>query len=232
LPRRSLSDLVAGLVALRSDHAYRVRLSSVEPQEIDERLVEMMATSDVLAPHLHLPLQSGSDTMLRGMRRSYRTAAYRTQVQKVAGRISPVALGADLIVGFPGETEEDFRKTLAFLAELPFTYLHPFTYSPRPGTPAAAWKGRPPGDVAARRLASAQALIREKNRAFRRSLVGRDAKVLVEETGPDGQSFGFGEYYVRVYFKGNKNLEGRFALVNLTGLHKDGLGGQLLEAAP
>jgi tRNA A37 methylthiotransferase MiaB len=86
--------------------------------------------------------------------------------------------------------------------------------------------------VATRRLTSAKALIRQKSRAFRQCLVGRDTNVLVEETGPDGQSFGFGEHYVRVYFKGHKNLEGRFALVNLTGLHKDGLEGRVLEAAP
>lgn len=231
-PRKCLSDLVEGLIGLSAPHHFRVRLSSVEPQEIDERMVEMLAGSPVLAPHLHLPLQSGSDSLLRAMRRSYRTPAYRKQVRRVAERVGPLALGADLIVGFPGETEGDFRKTLALLAELPFTYLHPFTYSPRPGTPAAAWNTRPPGEIASRRLDAARSLVRQKSLAFRSSMIGARAAVLVEETDADGTSHGLGEHYFRVFFRGNKNLEGRFALVNLTGLHKDGMQGSMLEALP
>lgn len=231
-PRRNLSDLVEGLLALDAPHAWRLRLSSVEPQEIDDRLVEMLAGSDVLAPHLHLPLQSGSDEVLRAMRRSYRTPAYRRQVMKVAARVRPLALGADLIVGFPGETEGDWRRTLALLAELPFTYLHPFTYSPRPGTPAARWNTRPHGDVASRRLHAAKALMAARHRAFRRSLVGTQATVLVEETDPDGTCRGLTGTYLRVSFPAGKRLVGRFALVSLTGLHEDGLSARMLEAIP
>ncbi len=231
-PRRSLSELTAALLALRAPHRWRLRLSSVEPQEIDDRMVEMLAGSGVLAPHLHLPLQSGSDRLLRAMRRGYRTPAYRRQVKRVAAAVRPLALGADLIVGFPGETEGDWRRTTALLAELPFTYLHPFTYSPRPGTPASEWKGRPPGEVAGRRLAAARALVAEKNRAFRESLVGSVQTVLVEETAPGGESQGLGEHYLRVRFTGNKMLEGRFALVRVTGLADDGLRGRPLEALP
>jgi threonylcarbamoyladenosine tRNA methylthiotransferase MtaB len=232
VPRRNLSDLVEGLLGLDTPHAFRVRLSSVEPQEIDDRLIEMLAGSDRLAPHLHLPLQSGSDALLRAMRRSYRTPAYRRQVRRVAARVAPLALGADLIVGFPGETEGDFRRTLHLLAELPFTYIHPFTYSPRPGTPAAAWNTRPPGDMASRRLNAARTLVAEKNRAFRQARIGETARVLVEETDADGTSRGFSETYVRVAFRGYKNLTGRFALVTVTGLDKDGLRGRLLEGEP
>jgi threonylcarbamoyladenosine tRNA methylthiotransferase MtaB len=231
-PRRSLADLVEGLITLAAPNFYRIRLSSIEPQEIDARLVETMAGSPALAPHLHLPLQSGSDDMLRAMRRSYRTAAYRRQVLAVAARVAPLALGADLIVGFPGETEADFRRTLAFLNELPFTHLHPFTFSPRPGTPAAARPGRPPGDIAARRLAAANALVAEKHRAFRRSLLGRTVRVLVEGTGADGVSEGFSEHYVRVRFHGPRDLGGFFADVTLSELTSDGLSGHLIEALP
>jgi threonylcarbamoyladenosine tRNA methylthiotransferase MtaB len=231
-PRRCLSDLIEGLLRIRAPHSFRIRLSSVEPQEIDERMVEMLAGSGILAPHLHLPLQSGSDDLLRAMRRSYRTPAYRRKVLQVASRVSPLALGADLIVGFPGETEADHRKTLEFLADLPFTHLHPFTYSPRPGTPAAKLSGRPPGDISSRRLISARALVLEKNRAFRAGRVGSSATVLVEETSPDGWSQGFSEHYVKVRFRSNKNLVGRFALVKVIGLNKDGLSGRMLEAVP
>jgi threonylcarbamoyladenosine tRNA methylthiotransferase MtaB len=166
------------------------------------------------------------------MRRSYRTPAYRRKVLQVASRVSPLALGADLIVGFPGETEADHRKTLEFLADLPFTHLHPFTYSPRPGTSAANLRGRPPGDISRRRLASARALVMEKNRAFRAGLVGSSATVLIEETSEEGWSHGFSEHYVKVVFRSNKNLVGRFALVKVTGLHKDGFSGHMLEAVP
>jgi len=231
-PRRNLAALVRGLIELPAPHAFRIRLSSVEPQEIDADLVEMLAGDGVLAPHLHLPLQSGSDRLLRAMRRSYRTPAYRRQVERVAARVPRLALGADLIVGFPGESEADFRETLAFLAELPFTYLHPFTYSPRPGTPAASWKGRPPGDVSRRRLAAAKALLARKNLAFRRSLVDAEVRVLVEETDALGVSQGLTEHYVRVRFQGNKNLAGRFARVILTGVSEDGCLGRMMEAIP
>lgn len=232
VPRRNLSGLVRGLIRLAAPHVFRVRLSSVEPQEIDGDLVEMLAEGGVLAPHLHLPLQSGSDRMLRAMRRSYRTPAYRRQVERVAARVPRLALGADLIVGFPGESEADFRETLALLAELPFTYLHPFTYSPRPGTPAASWKGRPPGDVSRRRLGAAKALMIRKNEDFRRALAGTEARVLVEETEAGGVSRGLTEHYVRVRFRGNKNLAGRFARVVLTGVSGDGCEGRMMEAIP
>jgi threonylcarbamoyladenosine tRNA methylthiotransferase MtaB len=231
-PRRTLSDLVEGLLGLDAPHAFRVRLSSVEPQEIDGRLIEMLAGGSRLAPHLHLPLQSGSDALLRAMRRSYRTPAYRKQVRAVAARVHPLALGADLIVGFPGETEGDFRRTLRLLAELPFTYIHPFTYSPRPGTPAASWTTRPPGDMASRRLVAARALVERKNLEFRRARVGERVRVLVEETNAAGESQGLCETYLRVTFNGYKHLAGRFALVNVTGLNKDGLVGRLLEGEP
>jgi len=231
-PRRRLSDLVRRVVELPSPHPFRLRLSSIEPQEIDDPLIDLLAGSPRLAPHLHLPLQSGSDAVLRRMRRAYRTPAYRRRVLAVASRVRPLALGADLIVGFPGETEGDFRRTLAFLAELPFTHLHPFTYSPRPGTPAAAWKGRPPGDVSARRLASVRALVAARNRAFRESLVGSASTVLVEETGPDGIARGRNEVYVEVRFATPRDLTGRFALVRVSGIREDGLEGTLLEGLP
>jgi len=231
-PRRRLSDLVAALVALPVDHAYRLRLSSVEPQEIDDRLVELLAQRPELAGHLHLPLQSGSDPLLRAMRRAYRTGNYRSRVLRVAARVRPLALGADLIVGFPGETEEDFRRTLAFLAELPFTHLHPFTYSPRPGTPAATWPGRPPGDIAARRLAAARSLVEAKNLAFRQGLLGTVARVLVEETDAAGRCRGLSDHYITVRFSSPRPLAGRFARVRLTGILADGLEGDLLEAMP
>lgn len=231
-PRRRLSEVVEAILAIDHPVPFRVRLSSIEPQEIDARMIDLLADSERLAPHLHLPLQSGSDSMLRAMRRAYRTPNYRRQVERVAARVPDLALGADLIVGFPGETEGDFRSTLAFLADLPFTYLHPFTYSPRPGTPAAGWKHRPPGDIASRRLAAARALVGRRNRSYRERLVGTIATVLVETTDGSGNCRGLTERYVPVTFAANRDLAGRFALVNLTGLSDDGFVGTAREALP
>lgn len=227
--RRRLSELVEALIALPAAHRFRIRLSSIEPQEIDERLIDCLAGSEVLAPHLHLPLQSGSDAMLRRMRRAYRTPAYRKQVERVARRVSPLALGADLIVGFPGETEADFRETLSFLGDLPFTYLHPFTFSPRPGTPAATWGDRPPGDMASRRLASAASLIRAKQRAFRAEHVGESVRVLAE-THDDGVLRGLSGTYLTVRFPGDEAGLERFTLVRVTGMIEDQLIGERIEA--
>ena len=227
--RRRLSDFVTAVMTLPSTLPFRMRLSSVEPQEIDDPLIELMQSEPRLVPHLHLPLQSGSDRVLRAMRRAYRTKNYRKQVERVARAVSPLGLGADLIVGFPGETEEDFRTTLSFLADLPFTYLHPFTYSPRPGTPAASWPGRPPGNIASRRLHQAKALIARKNLSHRRELIGRTATVLVEETTSQGIASGFEETYVRVQFPVSRVMSGHFARVRITGVGPHGLTGRPIE---
>ena len=229
--RRRLSDLVEALVSLDGRHTFRLRLSSLEPQEIDDKLVDLLAGSDRIAPHLHLPLQSGSDRMLRAMRRSYRTGNYRRQVRRVAERVPGLALGADLIVGFPGETEQDFRDTLAFLGELPFTHLHPFTYSPRPGTLAAGWPGRPPGRISRRRLAQAAALVARNHRRFREERLGTTARVLVEQIDEGGTAHGLSGRYLRVSFPAAGAEPGGFALVRQTRITDHGLAGVAVGAA-
>ena len=231
-PVRRFSELVELLVRLPSPHAFRLRLSSLEPREVDERLVDILAGSGVLAPHLHLPLQSGSDPVLRAMRRSYRTREYRERVLAVAARVSPLALGADLLVGFPGETEADFRRTAAFLAEIPFTHLHAFSFSPRPGTEAAGFPGRPPGNVTARRREHAAALVAEKGRRFRESFLGRVVRVLVEAPTRPGRIRGWSDHYLRVTVAGEGGSPGRFALVKVNGFDKDGLRGELVATLP
>ena len=228
-PRRRLSDLVDALLATEVPHAFRLRLSSIEPQEIDGRLIDLMAGHPVMAPHLHLPLQSGSDVMLRAMRRAYRLGNYRKQVERLSRAVSPLSLGADVILGFPGETEQDFRDTLAFIRDLPFTDLHVFTYSPRPGTPAASWAGRPPGDMAKRRVAQTRALVAHKNRVFREGLRGRETRVLVEED-QGGRARGTADTYVNVVFAAPRDLVGRLVRVRLDALRPGGMTGTLLEA--
>jgi threonylcarbamoyladenosine tRNA methylthiotransferase MtaB len=176
----SLSALLARLV--ERVPAVRFRLSSVEATELDDALVALMAAApERLAPHLHAPLQSGSDRLLKRMGRHWYTAgAYRRQAERLAARVSPLGLGADLIVGFPGESDADHHATARLVEELPFTYLHVFPYSPRAGT-AAPRLGRPAAEAAVReRAAELRALGERKARAHLAARAGGPADLVLE----------------------------------------------------
>ena len=178
--RWTLSALVALLVERVS--GVRFRLTSVEATELDDAMIALMAAApDRVAPHLHAPLQSGSDRMLRRMGRHWYTAAtYRRNVEQLAARVGPLGLGADIIVGFPGETEPDHRATVRMVDELPFTYLHVFPYSPRQGT-AAPRLGPPPASEATReRSAELRALGEAKAAAHRGARAGGRADLVLE----------------------------------------------------
>ncbi len=180
-PRATLAELCALL--LEAVPA-RIRLSSIEATEIDDALLTLLSGSeDRLAPHLHVPLQSGSDEVLRRMRRWHTRAAYRRRVLEIADRAGPLGLGADVIVGFPGEGEAEFEETRALVEELPYTYLHVFPFSARPGTAAADLPGRVPGDVAARRSRTLREMALAKGARYRRSRAGTVADVVVEGSG-------------------------------------------------
>ena len=170
-PRTSLAALVrslAGVPRLRW-----LRLSSVLPSYFTDDLVDAVGTLPVVAPHLHLPLQSGSDRVLRLMRRPYHTGMYRDLVHRLAAAIPGLGLGADVIVGHPGETDEDFEATLGLVTSLPFSYLHVFAYSDRKGTEAAGRPGHVPAAVIRERSQRLRRLGREKSHAFRQALVAR-----------------------------------------------------------
>jgi threonylcarbamoyladenosine tRNA methylthiotransferase MtaB len=192
-----LSGLVALLIAQVPD--VRFRLSSVEATEVDTRLERLMRERpDRLAPHLHAPLQSGSDRVLRRMGRHwYTAAAYRARIEALADVVAPFGLGADVIVGFPGETEADHRATVALVEALPFTYLHVFPYSPRAGT-AAPKLGRPVAPEAAReRSAELRAIAARKAAAHRAERAGGRAD-LVLETRQGGVAQSLSEDYLGV----------------------------------
>jgi threonylcarbamoyladenosine tRNA methylthiotransferase MtaB len=142
-PRETLTGLLESLI-LRKKQA-RIRLSSIEPNEITDVLIEMLGNG--LCRHLHIPLQSGDDTILRSMNRKYTSHSYRALIEKVASKVPGVALGADVMVGFPGEGPVAFRNTYDLIAEIPLTHLHVFSYSPRPGTPAATMEGQIPDGI-------------------------------------------------------------------------------------
>ena len=162
----------------------RLRLSSVEPMDFTDDLLGLMAESPRIARHVHAPLQSGSDKVLRRMHRKYRPRHYADRVLKARAWMPDAAIGADAMVGFPGETEAEFEDSRQFIESLPFTYLHVFTYSERPGTPAAEEAARVPMRLRKERNRVLRDLAAAKNLAFRESMVGRTlSAVTLHETG-------------------------------------------------
>ena len=166
---------LAGLIRLllAETEVERLRLSSVEPMDFSDDLLELMASSPRMAHHVHAPLQSGCDRTLRRMHRKYRPRHYADRIHKARVLMPDAAIGADVMVGFPGETELDFEESRAFIESLPFTYLHVFTYSERPGTPAVDHAGAVPMPVRKERNRVLRELATWKNLAFRQSMVGR-----------------------------------------------------------
>ena len=229
VPRTSLAALVAKLAEVGG--LRWLRLSSVLPAYFTPELIHAVTTIPVVAPHLHLPLQSGSDRVLRLMRRPYNTAMYRALVERLAAIIPDLGLGADVIVGHPGESESDFEATMALVEETPLSYLHVFAYSDRKGTEAAKMGDRVAAAVIRGRSARLRALGDEKSLAFRRGLVGRDREVLVlEGREPEGTLTGLTSNFVEVTFAGPEGLGRRFATVRLTEADRRGARG-ILEAA-
>ena len=161
----------------------RLRISSVEPMDWTEELICLVAESPRIAKHAHVPLQSGSDRILRSMHRKYRPWHYREKIRALRRAMPASAIGADVMVGFPGETDEDFRETERMVEELPFTYLHVFPYSPRPGTGAAAMGDQVPREVAEERSRILRQLAGEKQLAFMRSLIGQLQEAITLDSG-------------------------------------------------
>ncbi len=181
-PRTTLSALVRRL--LDEVPAARFRLGSVEATEIDDAMIDLLAGSGGrLAPHLHMPMQSGSDPVLRRMRRWHTREDYRRRALEIAAATGAIGLGADVVVGFPGETDRDHERTVALVEELPFTYLHVFPYSPRSGTAAAALTGRVPERVAGERSRELRALAAVKGARHARARGGARVRIVMEGTG-------------------------------------------------
>jgi threonylcarbamoyladenosine tRNA methylthiotransferase MtaB len=169
---RRLPDLLRRLLA--ETGIERLRLSSVEPMDFSDDLLGLMAETPRISKHVHAPLQSGSDTILRKMHRKYRPRHYADRAMKARQLMPDAAIGADVMVGFPGETDELFEESRQFIQSMPFTYLHVFTYSERPGTPAATMPGAVPIRVRKDRNRILRDLASEKNLAFRKTLLGRE----------------------------------------------------------
>jgi threonylcarbamoyladenosine tRNA methylthiotransferase MtaB len=217
VPRTTLAALVRRLAEI--PQLRWLRLSSVLPAYLTPELREVVAGSPVVAPHLHLPLQSGSDRVLKLMRRPYNVRMYRALVESLAGAIPGLGLGTDLIVGHPGERDEDFAATLDLVRELPFSYLHVFAYSDRKGTEATRLGERVPARAIRDRSRELRTLGREKSLVFRRELIGRQREVLVlaERDRETGLLSGLTSNYVEVLLEGPGTLARRFVRVRVTG---------------
>ncbi len=165
----------------------KLRISSVEPMDWSDDLIAMVASSPRIAKHAHVPMQSGSDAVLRRMHRKYRPWHYREKIEKIRAAMPDAAIGADVMVGFPGETDAEFEATRRMIDELPFTYLHVFTYSARPGTPAATMPNQVPVHIARERNRVLRELAAEKKLAFMRGFVGKTVDAItLNVVGNDG----------------------------------------------
>ena len=217
--RRPLVDLIERILAVPG--LERFRLSSIEPASVDDDLVSLMAGEERFARHFHIPMQSANDEVLSRMRRRYTAAGFRRLVERIAEGVPDCGIGTDVICGFPGETDTAFEDTFDALAELPITYIHPFTYSPRPGSESATWKDDVPSEVKKRRVGALKRLSRDKGRMFRERHLGRVAGVLPE--GPDGS--GWTDNYIRVQMAGSDPAPDGPGVVEvkLAGLTADGM---------
>ena len=195
-----------GLLKLIETHrpVARIRLSSIEPNEVSRDIIAQVASSAILCPHFHLPLQSGDDTILKSMHRPYSRDLFRQQVMAIHSRMPQAAVGADVLVGFPGEDDHAFANTAQLLEELPLSYLHVFPFSRRPGTPASDYPDQVDTQIIKQRTAKIRAIGRKKKQAFLRKAVGRSANVLVEtrRDAATGHLIGLTANYQRVLVEG------------------------------
>ena len=222
--RPTLAD--ACRTALAEENLRRLRLGSLESVELSADLLELMRTEPRFAAHLHLPLQAGSDPVLRAMNRHYDTAAFAALLEEVRAAVPGVAISTDIIVGFPGETEEDFAAGLDFVRQMGFARMHVFPYSARRGTPAARRADQVPPVVRKERAARMQALADEVAEAYHRAALGSVAEVLFE-TQTEGVTDGLTQTYIRVYTD-TPVTRGEIAPVRLTHLYRDGVWGEMI----
>ncbi len=213
---------LAGLIRrlLRETEIDRLRLSSVEPMDFSDDLLSLMAESTRMAKHVHAPLQSGSDSVLRRMHRKYRPRHYADRILKAHSLMPDAAIGADVMAGFMGETDAEFEESRAFIERLPFTYLHVFTYSERPGTPAAAMPNPVPVHVRRERGRILRELAAQKNLEFRRRMTGRKLSVVTLEEPRTALSSNYLNVKMAAARPSNQLLEVEIGGLTDAGLHE------------
>ena len=194
-PRYSLDRLLARMTEISG--LARIRLSSIEPMELSQRVLQLATESDKFAPHFHICLQSGSSSILKRMQRPYSISRFERMVSEIHSSLPDAAIGTDIIVGFPGETDEDHEQTRAFVQKMPFTYLHVFPYSDRPGTRATHLDQKVDPQVKKERGRELRQISEEKNRAFRRRFLGQSLSVLTLSEQQAGMRDALSANYLR-----------------------------------
>ena len=205
------------------DGIHRLRISSIEPNLLKDETIDFVANSDTFVPHFHIPLQSGSDDLLKKMKRRYLRKIYTNRVSKIKEVMPNACIGVDVIVGFPGETDEHFLETYNYLNEMDISYLHVFTYSERPNTEAVLMEGVVPKNVRSKRSKMLRGLSVKKRRAFYESQLGNTLTVLFESENKEGYIHGFTENYVKVKAPWNPELVNTLHEVTLSKIDEDGL---------
>lgn len=219
--KHTFLDLVKALDEV--DGIERLRISSIEPNLLKNETIDFVSESRTFVPHFHIPLQSGSDKILRLMRRRYMSDLYVDRVKRIRKVMPDACIGVDVIVGFPGETEEHFLETYNFLNELDISYLHVFTYSERDNTPAAEMEGIVPLKIRKKRSKMLRGLSAKKRRAFYESQLGNTGTVLFEGENKEGYIHGFTENYVKVKAPWNPMKVNTLQKIKLTEIDEDGL---------
>ena len=202
---------------------HRLRISSIEPNLLKDETIEFVSKSNSFVPHFHIPLQSGCDELLKKMKRRYLTSTYTNRVRKIKEVMPNACIGVDVIVGFPGETDELFLETYNYLNEMDISYLHVFTYSERANTEAVQLDGVVPKKVRAKRSKMLRGLSAKKRRSFYESQLGNTLSVLFENENKDGFINGFTENYVKVKTPWNPILVNTLHTITLTEIDEDGL---------
>ncbi len=224
---------ITGLVRTIEERGYpaRFRISSLDPDELTDELVEILSSARTICPHMHLPLQSGDDHILRLMRRPYTAGLFKQKVLSLLESVRDIAIGVDIMVGFPGEGEREFHSSLRLLEELPISYTHIFPYSKRPGTAATGLAGQVDGKTVKQRMARLKELDREKRLSFYRASVGSVKRVVVESTRDrkTGLLCGRTENYIPTLIDGDDTLMGKEVSVRLTGPAPSGMRGMVYE---
>jgi threonylcarbamoyladenosine tRNA methylthiotransferase MtaB len=195
----------------------KLRISSVEPMDWSDEVIELIASSPRICKHAHVPLQSGSDKILRAMHRKYRPWHYADRIERIRRAMPDAAIGADVMVGFPGENDEEFEQTRALIERLPFTYLHVFTYSSRPGTASTSMPNQVPVQIARERNRILRELITNKKRAFMQSFIGREVEAITLTHFDGGYTEGLTDNYLKLQILGQheRNQHLRSAIVTV-----------------
>ena len=199
------NDLLEDITKI--ENLKRLRISSIEASQMDERFISILKSNEVITPHLHIPLQSGSDTVLKRMRRKYTCDQFYEKVKRIQDEIPLIALACDVIVGFPGETEEEFMETYNFIKKCNFAFLHVFPYSPREGTYAATMKEQVKNHIKKERVARLINLGKELELNYKQKFVGKEVKVLIENYDKKKEKYhGLTPNYLDVYLESDKDL--------------------------